>query len=125
MTTTIEEREALATICLMAAFADGNKHDEERDRLKEIFDSLDATFSPALYSRVLLGRVQLEKEARRLPTPALRTLAYEMAVGVCDADGRTVAAEQAFLERLREALALDVDTARPIDEEGERREPHT
>ena len=115
---TIEEREAIATISLMAAFADGNKDAEERDRLKNIFDSLETAFSPALYRHVLLGQVQLEKEALKLRSPALRVLTYEMAVGVCDADGRTNAAEQAFLERLRQALGLDVETARDIDEEG-------
>ena len=117
MTIAITEREAIATICLMAAFADGNKDDAERDRLKEIYASLNATFSPTLYSRVLLGQVQLEEEVRKLHTPALRTLAYEMAVGVCDADGHAVPAEQAFLERLRQALSLDVDTARHIDDD--------
>src|SRR5690606_2246913 len=35
-----------------------------------------------------------------------RQLAYEMAVCVCDADGRTSAREQAVLTELREALGL-------------------
>ena len=116
---TDQERDALITICLMAAFADGKKHDRERAHLKSIFDVLDSDASPALYSRVLLGQVELEREARKLVVPTHRTLAYEMAVGVCDADGRADVAERAFLDRLRTALDLDADVARELNEQGE------
>ena len=116
---TDQERDALVTICLMAAFADGQKGDRERAHLKSIFDVLDADASPALYSRVLLGQADLEAEARKLVVPAHRTLAYEMAVGVCDADGKADGAEAAFLDRLRTALDLDVDVARDVNETGD------
>jgi hypothetical protein len=43
-----------------------------------------------------------------LPTQASRQLAYEMAVGVCDADGAHGTAEQDFLSRLATALDLPV-----------------
>lgn len=115
---THQERDALVTICLMAAFADGKKHAEERTHLKEIFDSLDADASPALYSRVLLGQAQLEEEVRKLGNPAHRALAYEMAVGVCDSDGKADAAERDFLDRLRTALDLEEDVARDLNEQG-------
>ena len=116
---TDQERDALVTICLMAAFADGQKGDRERAHLKSIFDVLDADASPALYSRVLLGQADLEAEARKLVVPAHRTLAYEMAVGVCDADGKADGAEAAFLDRLRTALDLDMDVARDVNETGD------
>lgn len=119
MTPTTEEREAIATVCLMAAFADGNKGNEERARVKEIFDSLNADFSPDLYSKVLLGQVTLKDVSSVLNTPMLRNLTYEMAVGVCDADGNTIDAEKHFLSQLRGALELDVETTQPIDEAGE------
>ncbi len=114
-----ETRDAIATICLMAAFADGTKQAEERDRLKAIFDSLGTAFSPTLYSRVLLGQVQLAEVTPHLADPALRTLAYEMAVGVCDADGRTDAAEAAFLGRLRDALGLSAEATAAVNEAGD------
>ncbi|MEP0546553.1 MAG: tellurite resistance TerB family protein [Rhodothermales bacterium] len=116
---TTNERDAVATLCLMAAFADGRNDERERTRLRDVFASLDAGFSPARTERVLLGHASLDDEAARLTTPAVRALAYEMAVGICDADGRADAAEQAFLDRLRHALGLDPETASEIDAVGD------
>ncbi len=120
MITTPEEREAVVTISLMAAFADGSKQDAERERLKDVFESLDTSFTPSLYERVLMGEATPEEEAQKLQSPMLRTLAYEMAVGVCDADGLTNAAERQFLDQLSAALSLESDTAQEIDQEAER-----
>ena len=119
MALTQEERDAVATICLMAAFADGNKDAHERERLKEIFDSLDSGFSPALYSQVILGKMQLDEVASALNSPMPRMLAYEMAVGVCDADGQTTEQERVFLQRLQQALDLDAQLAKDIHNDGE------
>ncbi len=119
MPLTPAERDAVATICLLAAFADGRKDDAERERLRSIADGLGAAFSPERYQRVLMGQADLTAEAAALTTPAARTLAYEMAVAVCDADGRADAAEQAFLERLSTALGLDAEAATRIDAEAD------
>jgi len=118
-TLTTKERDAVAALCLMAAFADGRSNDHERDRLRSVFAALDADFSPERYERVLLGQVSVEAEADRIASPAVRTLAYEMAVAICDADGSADAAEQDFLKRLRAALDLDADAADEIDATGE------
>ena len=114
-----EVRESIATICLMAAFADGNKESEEAERLKIVFQNLGMEFSSALYSRILLGQVQLDEVARVIDTPEQRELAYEMALGICDADGQMVPAERDFLGRLRVALSLDADATNRLNEEGE------
>ncbi|MGB3543337.1 GTPase, partial [Rubrivirga sp.] len=45
--------------------------------------------------------------------------AYEMAVAVCDADGRADPAETAFLQRLRTALALEDAAADRVDMAGD------
>lgn len=119
MPLTPTERDAVATICLLAAFADGRKDDAERERLRSIADGLGAAFSPERYQRVLMGQADLTAEAAALATPAARTLAYEMAVAVCDADGRADAAEQAFLERLSTALGLEAEAAARIDAEAD------
>ncbi|MDZ4701548.1 MAG: DUF533 domain-containing protein [Rhodothermales bacterium] len=119
MELTLEKRDAIATLCLMAAFADGQKDDNERDRIKEIFDSLGAGFSPSLYTRVVLGQADINAAADTLDAPALRTLAYEMAVGVCDADGATTGDEKAFLERLSTALGLDAAASRAFLAQGD------
>lgn len=118
-TPSVEEREAILTLCLMAAFADGQKDEEERRRLKSIFDGFGEDFSPALYNKVLLGQAQLNETAAMITTPTLRNLAYEMAVGVCDADGITQPEEQAFLDQLRAALTLDSTAAKTITTQGE------
>ncbi|MEF7613334.1 DUF533 domain-containing protein [Aquincola sp. MAHUQ-54] len=104
------EQRALLTIALLAAFADGNKADAEREEIKRIADSLAGdSGAPALahlYQDVLLKRVNLAQAAAALPDGGQRQLAYEMAVCVCDADGTQSASEQAFLAQLKEALKL-------------------
>lgn len=104
-----QERRAILAISLMAAFADGNKHDREREEIRRIAQSLsDPQLNLAgLYQDVLLGRIGPEAAAADLGSPGLRQYAYEMAVGVCDADGALSAPEKAFLERLRGILGLE------------------
>jgi uncharacterized protein (DUF697 family)/tellurite resistance protein len=105
------EQQAILTLSLMAAFADGNKDESERAELKRIADALAGEASinlAALYQDVLLKRVSMPSAVAALTSPEARQLAFEMAVCVCDADGVQSAAEQAFLADLRHALALDV-----------------
>ena len=113
-----EERRAVAAISLMAAQADGLR-DEERTRLSELFEALGGVDTARLYQDVLLGRVELGEAARALTTPGLRSYAYEMAVGVCDADGHTTAAERAFLDRLGSELGLAAPEADAVREQAE------
>jgi uncharacterized protein (DUF697 family)/tellurite resistance protein len=105
------QQQAVLSIALLAAFADGATDDAERDEIRRIADSLTGgSGSPelsALYQDVLLGRVDVTKAAAALTDPAHRNLAYEMAVCVCDADGAASPAERQFLHELREALGLD------------------
>ncbi|MHC1790044.1 YcjF family protein [Solidesulfovibrio sp.] len=104
------EQKAILAICLMAAFADGGNDEREREHIRRIAESLSPTAAgdlSGLYQDVLLKRCSLEDAVPALGSPELRQLAYEMAVGVCDADGSHSESELAFLERLRQALALD------------------
>lgn len=103
---TERQSEAIATLCLMAAFADGNKSDAERERMKEIFESLEGPDHTTVYQRVLLGRATLAGEAAALDSPELRSLAYEMAAGVCASDGRTTEPERKFLAELARELGV-------------------
>lgn len=100
------EFEALAMLSLMAAFADGNADEGEREKLKEIFASFTELGADA-YRRVVMGEATIESEVAKLTRPELRTLAYEMALAVCDADGVSSEKEKAFLDRLRAALGLE------------------
>ena len=105
------EQQAILTIALLAAFADGNGDDREREAIKGIAASLagefDAPHLTRLYQDVLLKRVDLQRAAAAITDHAQRQLAYEMAVCVCDADGVANAAERSFLDQLKTALALD------------------
>jgi uncharacterized protein (DUF697 family) len=78
--------------------------------VKRVADALgpEAGFDlPALYRDVLLAKPDLAQVAAGLQSDEARQLAYEMAVGVCDADGVQGSAEREFLQQLAAALGLD------------------
>ena len=101
------EMKALLSIAMLAAFSDQQKQDRERDEVRRVAESLGGDFNvAALYQEVLLGRVDVTSAAAALPTLGLRQLAYEIAIGVCDADGLRNAAENVFLASLGSALGL-------------------
>ena len=110
MNMTTEETRAVLTLCLLASFADGEKHERERDEIKRVaqnFSDGDAAHLSTLYQDVLLQRTTLADVVARLHSTEARQLAYEMAVCVCDADGTLSDAEQRFLTEARTALGLD------------------
>ena len=112
-----EQKRAVLTLCLMAAFADGGKDDRERAQIKRIAESLGSEGGldvAAIYQDVLMKKPAVETVAGVLVTPEARQFAYEMAVGVCEADGATSEAERAFLARLAQALTLDAAPARAL-----------
>ncbi|MFW6340977.1 MAG: YcjF family protein [Wenzhouxiangella sp.] len=114
--------ESLLTIALFAAFADGAKDESEREEIRRLAESLSATGGPdlrALYQDVLLGRTTLEQATANLATAGEKHLAYEVAVGVCDADGRTSPAEREFLDRLKGLLGLPGGETQEIEQEAE------
>ena len=103
------QQRAVLTLCLMAAFADGASDDGERAKIKAIADSLGAPGSvdvAAIYQEVLLNKPQLPAVVTPLSAPEQKQFAYEMAVGVCNADGVMSDAERAFLAGLAQALGL-------------------
>lgn len=102
------EQRSLLGICLMAAFADGTKNDLERDQVRQIVEGFKnpALNALGMYREVLLRQVTLEQFTAALTTPAHRALAYEMALGVCEADNLLNDAEKAFLTQLRGGLGL-------------------
>lgn len=117
-----QEQQAILTLCLMAAFADGQKNESERAELKRIADALAGEGSinlAALYQDVLLKRVSMASTVAALTTPDARQLAFEMAVCVCDADGVQSPAEQAFLADLRSALAIDLQQSTAYSRQAE------
>jgi len=105
-----QETRSILTIALLAAFADGMKDERERAAVKRVAEVLgpDAGFDfPALYRDVLLTKPDLATVAAGLQSDGTRQLAYEMAVGVCDADGAQGPAEREFLQKLAAALGIN------------------
>ena len=103
------QQRAVLTICLMAAFADGGTDDRERAQIRKIAESLSGEGGvdvAAVYQDVLLKKSDLGAVAAALTAPEQKQFAYEMAVGVCDADGATSAKEREFLAGLAQALGL-------------------
>ena len=115
-----KEQQAVMTIALLAAFADGRNEDREREELRHVAEALGTSNVPALVQEVLLKRVSVSDAAAALTTPDARRLAYELAVGVCEADGLRNDAETRFLADLGARLGLDqptmVETAVDADE---------
>lgn len=118
-----QEQQSILTIALLAGFADGHKDDTEREairRMAEAFTREDVGVGLAgLYQDVLLKRVSLADAAASLQDAGQRQLAYEMAVCVCDADGRQSDAERAFLADLKTRLKLDPSQAAAFEREAD------
>ncbi len=119
----LDQQKSILTIALLAAFADGNKDDAEREEIRRIAQSLagDAGMAdlPRIYQEVLLRRTSVQAAVQALSDPMHRQLAYEMAVCVCDVDGRQTAAEREFLNGLKTALQLGAPQTDAFDREAD------
>jgi uncharacterized protein (DUF697 family) len=116
-TLTPPQQEALYTLCVMAAFADGATQELERSEIKRIGEMFPDLHAAAIYQRVLLQSVKLEEIAHQLPAPELRRLGYELAICVCEADEAIQPAEQEFLDRLARVLEIEASTAANLQKE--------
>ena len=100
------EKDSIALVALWAAFSDGAKSEAERDQLRTLLENLAIPHAPLLIQRVLLKQVSLAEAVTGLTSPEARSLAYEMAVCVVEADGHRNEAEIRFLNALAEQLRL-------------------
>ena len=120
---TLDQQKSILTIALLAAFADGNKDDTEREEIRRIAQSLAGDGGvadlPRIYQDVLLQRTSVQAAVQGLSEPMHRQLAYEMAVCVCDVDGRQTPAERGFLTRLKAALQLGEPQTAAFDEQAD------
>ena len=117
----LAQARAIMAIALMAALADGRTEERERAQWRRVADALGSELDlAALLTDVLDRRVSLEGLVPVLATPEARRLAFELAVGVCDADGLRNEAETRFLAELGRRLGLDqpaiVETAIEADQ---------
>ena len=113
------DQKSLLAIALFAAFADGEKAESEREEIRRIAASLAGEAGgpelSSLYQDVLLKRFSLASAAQALTDDGQRQLAYEMAVCVCDADGRQSPKEVAFLAQLKQLLGLADQATQAFD----------
>ena len=120
---TLDQQKSILSIALLAAFAHGSKDDTAREEIRRLAQSLagDAGMAdlPRIYQDVLLQRTSVQAAAGALDDPMQRQLAYEMAVCVCDVDGRQTAAERDFLATLKTALQLDAQQTAAFDQEAD------
>jgi uncharacterized protein (DUF697 family)/tellurite resistance protein len=119
---TESETRGIVTLSLMAAFADGEKHERERAEVKRIAEGLassEAVHLPGLYQDVLMKRVTLDSVAKSLQSQEAIHLAYEMAVCVCEADGALSGAERRFLDQVRAAFGMPAEAGREFERDAE------
>jgi uncharacterized protein (DUF697 family) len=117
----LEEQKSILAIALYAAFADGIKDEGEREEVRRIAGSLaDAAGGidlAGMYQDVLLKRTSVAAAAAELTDAGQRQLAYEMAMCVCEADGRLCDAERRFLNELKDLLKLDSAVTELVESE--------
>ncbi len=109
-----EDREPLATIALIAAFADGFRGPEEVAQLQLIAKDIGGSDYDTIARNVLSGKTRLGDVAGRLSAEA-RPEAYELAVCVVHADGVANEREKAFLADLKVALGLDAAVTSEVE----------
>ncbi len=118
-----QEQQSILAIALLAAFADGHKADAEREAIRRMADNLGQEAAGAglakLYQDVLLRKLTLSDAVVPLKDADQRMLAYEMAVCVCDADGKQSPAETAFLQDLRQRLGIASDATAAFEREAD------
>jgi uncharacterized protein (DUF697 family) len=103
---TTEEQSSILSIALLAAFADGTKDELEHAAIRRTAEGfkLDAVDLATIYQKVLTKETDLASAVSGLTSPESKSLAYELARCVCEANGPAVAAEQAMLDSLAAAL---------------------
>ncbi len=111
------DAEAILTIAMLAAVADGAASPDELARLKQAVTRLGVTSLDAVAGQVAAGRLTVAEVASRLSGDDARRLAYETALLVCHADGAADPRETAFLAELRTALGLVPAAVAAIEQE--------
>lgn len=107
---TDQERQALLTLAIMAAMADGREDASEQAELQRIAErmSLEGDISAlTIYQDVVQKRVTIDQATSALVSPEAKQLAHELCVGVCHADGALSDPERTFLYALEIRLGFD------------------
>ena len=107
------EINAVFTIALLSALADGDADERERAQLREVAARVGGNrIDLSVLDRASGARPSIAEAVRPLSTPEARRYAYEVAVAVAAADGTHTPAEGEFLRELAAALGLPAQGAR-------------
>jgi uncharacterized protein (DUF697 family)/tellurite resistance protein len=107
------EINAVFTIALLSALADGDADERERAQLREVAARVGGNrIDLSVLDRASGARPSIAEAVRPLSTPEARRYAYEVAVAVAAADGTHTPAEGEFLRELASALGLPAQDAR-------------
>jgi len=96
----------LIAIAMMAARADGATDSNEQRAVDAVVERIGNPDVSRLAEQVAGGQLRVADVAGRLSDHEAKRVAYEGALAIVNADGHANAAEQAFLEELREALGF-------------------
>lgn len=107
------EQEAVVAIALLAAFADGQKDEAEHAAIRRVAEGFEIQLvdMASLYQQIITGKLTLSQAAGQLTSDQSKSLAYEVARCICEADGYMHPAEEAFLKDLTAILR---PTASPV-----------
>jgi hypothetical protein len=122
-----QEQQAILTLSLMAAFADGSKDESERAELKRIADALAGEGSinlAALYQDVLLKRVSMASTVAMLTSPEAAPARFRDGGLRLRRRRRPVATEQAVPRRPARARWRSTCSSRQPTASRRKRSPH-
>lgn len=108
------DRAPLVAIAILAARADGQSQPQEQSTIDAVVQRIGSPDVSRLTEQVMSSQVQLTSITARLSDDEARRLAYETAVAVCHADGALNAAEQRFLDELRQALGISAPAVQAL-----------
>jgi uncharacterized protein (DUF697 family)/tellurite resistance protein len=100
------EQEAVVAIALLAAFSDGQKDEAEHAAIRRVAEGFEIQLvdMASLYQQIITGKLTLNQAAGQLTSDQAKSLAYEVARCICEADGYMHPAEEAFLKDLTAIL---------------------
>ena len=103
------DRAPLIAIAMLAARADGQTDSAEQAAVNAVVAKMGSPDVSRLAEQVAGGGLRVADLAAKLSDDDARHTAYNGALAICNADGPANAAEQAFLEELRDALGIEVE----------------
>ena len=110
----------LIAIAMLASRADGAANTAEQQAVDAVVARIGSPDVTRLAEQVKGGQVRVADLAAQLSDDEARRTAYEGALAICNADGASNAAEQAFLAELRDALGLSEADADELTRTAER-----